>query len=165
MTDENLGAEFACSNANVSAFPAPRLDPGVPPFDPNSLEHTRLWNSTWRMVEAEAARIMREHSAGLEPAPITYAPPAYLVKMPETWPEAVAQVEELNAAWDALDLEDEDESARVSDMHDRTMLALLRTPAPDAAGVIFKIRELHGAGRIGCDGEALAQICSEIAAL
>ena len=89
----------------------------------------------------------------------------YLVRMPESWTEAIAQVDELNAAWDALDLEDEDESARVGDMHDRTMLALLRTPAPDAAGLIFKIRELRAAGRIDCDDETLAQICSEIAAL
>lgn len=89
----------------------------------------------------------------------------YLVRMPESWTEAVAQIEDLNAAWDALDLEDEDESARVSDMHDRTMLALLRTPAPDAAGLIFKVRALHAAGRIDCDEETLAQICGEIAAL
>lgn len=86
----------------------------------------------------------------------------YLVTMPESWEEAVAQVDELNAAWDALDLEDEDESARVGDMHDRTMLALLRTPAPDAASLIFKIRELRAAGRIDCDDATLGQICHEI---
>lgn len=89
----------------------------------------------------------------------------YLVRMPESWTEVVAQVDALNAAWDALDLEDADESARVGDMHDRTILALLRTPAPDAAGLIFKIRELRAAGRIDCDEETVAQLCREIAAL
>ena len=89
----------------------------------------------------------------------------YLVRIPENWIEAVANVDKLNAAWDVLDLDDEDESAHVSNMHHRTMLALLRTPAPDAAALVYKIRTLHSVDRIQCDDETLARLCAEIAAL
>ncbi len=88
-----------------------------------------------------------------------------LVEMPQSWADAVAQVAALDAEWDALDLDDEAESARVSDLHDQTMLAFLRMPAPDAEGLIYKLRVLQSDGRIDCEDETLDQICREIAAL
>ena len=166
MTDKILGADSARSNANVSAFPAPMLDPGVPPFDPNSPEHTHLWNSIWVMVEAKAARILREHSAGNEPAHVTCAPPAYLVEMPKTWAEACAQVEVFQKIWDDLGDDYSDDAAKaVGDAHDRALYALELTPAPDAAALVYKIRTLHASDRIQCDDVVLARICSEIAGL
>ena len=166
MTDKNLGADSARSNGNVSGFPAPVLDPGVPPFDPNSPEHTRLWNSTWGMIEAEAARILREQSAANEPAHVTCAPTAYLVEMPKTWAEARAQVEVFQQIWDDLGDDYTDEAAKaVGDAHDRALYALELTPAPDAAALVYKIRTLHSVDRIQCDDETLARLCAEIAAL
>ena len=88
-----------------------------------------------------------------------------LVQMPQSWADAVAQVAALDAEWGALDLDDEAESARVSDLHDQTMLAFLRTPAPDATGLIYKLRVLQSDGRIDCEDQTLDQICREIEAL
>lgn len=88
-----------------------------------------------------------------------------IVEMPQSWADAVAQVAALDAEWEALDLDDEAESARVSDLNDQAMLALLRTPAPDANGLIYKLRALQSDGRIDCEDETLDQICRDIAAL
>ena len=73
-----------------------------------------------------------------------------LVEMPQSWDDAVAQVAALHAEWEALDLDDEAESARVSDLNDQVMLAFLRTPAPDTDSLIYKLMILRSDGRLVC---------------
>ncbi len=88
-----------------------------------------------------------------------------VVALPKSWHDALALVAVVDAEWEALDLDDAEESARVSEFHDQAMLAFLRTPAPDAAGLAHKLRVLHADGRIDAEDETVDQLCREIIAL
>ena len=151
MAYDDLGADSSPRNDNIVAFPI--LRPGVPTFDPENPCHVRLWNSTWEMVKYQIERLREADQPHVDIISKAAVKTAYLVVMPTSWKEVLSLVEEVQQAWDDLDLEDEAESARIGDMHARAMIALTQFPAPDAAALEFKIRALHDADRIQCNVE------------
>jgi hypothetical protein len=85
--------------------------------------------------------------------------------LPSTWNEVVTQVDKLVGDWELVDPNNEVENARLSAMDKPVMESLMRTPAPNAAALIYKIRQLHAAMMIECDEETLDQICRDISNL
>jgi hypothetical protein len=147
MACDDLGADSALRNDNIVSFPT--LRPGVPPFDPANHRHIIFWNSIWEHIEAAAKRIREADQS----PPYTKETPAirmaYLVEMPKSWDDAVAQCDAFEQIWHDLgdDYSNED-ATKIGDAHDRALFALAHTPAPDTAALAVKIRMLAGQDRI-----------------
>jgi hypothetical protein len=147
MACDDLGADSALRNDNIVAFPT--LRPGVPPFDPANPRHIQFWNSIWEQIEAAATRIREAYQAPPSTKEKLAIRTAYLVEMPKSWEDAVAQCDAFEQIWHDLGDDYSNEYAEeVGDAHDRALFALAHTPVPDAAALAVKIRMLAEQDRI-----------------